>query len=372
MDDSYDPKKTAEHVTKMLSGDSRPVFALVGVIGTAPSLAARELAIGKRVLFFSPASGFDGLEPDPPDRYVFNLRPRYSEEAAQLTSYLLERATPPVPPQNIAVFAQGKDDNGTMDVFGASAFPGVVHTLAEVGIPEARIATATYAASNTREVARGTTKLLNWMGHPDRHVSADGKIHVGVVLVALHDAAALFIRGARTVLNSARPGRPEPPFSPEQMSRLAKVVPHFAALSTVGEGFSPTLSSFGTYTDGDSVHHYYGEGTIVASPVPHYDSNATGVLNYREHMTAYEPEARKGSISLEGYLAGQLLTEGLRVHGPDITTESLIDTLETLKVDLGIGTHLGFGVSSHQAFSKLWGARLGTKLELEPMGLLLR
>ena len=100
-DDSYDPVKTTANVTQMTSGPDRPVFALSGVIGTGPSLAARTVALDKRVLFFGPATGFDGLEPDPPDRYVFNLRPRYSEEAAQLTQYLLERAKPTVPAGNI-------------------------------------------------------------------------------------------------------------------------------------------------------------------------------------------------------------------------------------------------------------------------------
>lgn len=373
-DDSYDPVKTTANVTQMTSGPDRQIFALSGVIGTAPSLAARTVALDERVLFFGPATGFDGLEPDPPDRYVFNLRPRYSEEAAQLTQYLLERAKPTVPAGNIALFAQGDDDEGALDGLGKGALAGVLRVLKPAGVTESAVPVGTYPVGNGKQVHTSLKSLLGWMASSAREPSADGKVQVGIVLAALHDSAAAFIRAAEDQLATVRAGGPPAAaygsFTAAEHARLAKVELRFVSLSVVGENLTLFLRSYGT-TMGSGGPRHYGVGTVVALPVPHYTSGASGVLRYREHLREFAPKEPPGFISLEAYLAGQLLVEGLRQHGRDITTESLIETLETLQVDLGIGTPVGFSQSSHQAFTKLWAAQLDKDLVAQPLGVLL-
>jgi branched-chain amino acid transport system substrate-binding protein len=369
-DDSYDPAKTTSVVTKMVDGPDRQVFALSGVIGTGPSLAARVVALDKRVLFFGPATGFDGLEPDPPDRYVFNLRPRYSEEAAQLTQYLLERAKPAVPPANIALFAQGDDDEGALDAFGKSALAGIQRVLKPAGVTESAIPVGTYPVGNGKQVHTSLKSLLGWMASAAREPSADGKIQVGIVLAALHDSAAAFIRAAEDQLATVRAGgqlaAAYGSFNAAEHARLAQVELRFVSLSVVGENLTLFLRSYGKRIGG-----HYGVGTVVALPVPHHASSASGVLRYREHLHEFAPKEPPGFISLEAYLAGQLLVEGLRQQGRDITTESLIETLETLQVDLGIGRPVGFSQSSHQAFTRLWAAQLDADLVAQPLGVLL-
>src|SRR6266850_6035064 len=61
----------------------------------------------------------------------------------------------------------------------------------------------------------------------------------------------------------------------------------------------------------------------------------------------------------EGYLAANLMIEGLKKAGRDFTTESLVDALEQLRgVDLGVGATMAFGMSEHQASHKVWGTVL--------------
>ena len=64
-------------------------------------------------------------------------------------------------------------------------------------------------------------------------------------------------------------------------------------------------------------------------------------------------------VSLEGYLAGSVLVEGLRRSGSQLDTERLVDTLENLRdLDLGLGTPVTFGRTEHQALHKVWGTEL--------------
>jgi len=96
-DDKYDATQTTTIVSNWTNGTNRKIFGVAGVIGTEPSLAAREVLIKNKVLFYAPATGYEGLEPNPPDRYVFNTRVRYNQEAEQLTAYAINTLKVPPP-----------------------------------------------------------------------------------------------------------------------------------------------------------------------------------------------------------------------------------------------------------------------------------
>jgi hypothetical protein len=74
---------------------------------------------------------------------------------------------------------------------------------------------------------------------------------------------------------------------------------------------------------------------------------------------------------VEGYLDAMVFVEGLRRAGDNLTTESLVEALETIRnLDLGLGTPLSYGPSEHQASHKVWGSVLDASgsfqiLELE-------
>jgi ABC-type branched-subunit amino acid transport system substrate-binding protein len=103
----------------------------------------------------------------------------------------------------------------------------------------------------------------------------------------------------------------------------------------------------------------YGEGLVVSQVVPHFLSGATGVIHYRELLHKYHPEVEPGFLSLEGFIAAECLVEGLKRAGQELTTEKLIDALESIRdLDLGIGPIISFGPSRHEASNKIWGTVL--------------
>jgi branched-chain amino acid transport system substrate-binding protein len=386
-DDGYNPIQTAKNVTEMVDGADRKVFGLAGVIGTGPSLAALEIITKKKVLFFGPASGFDLLEPDPPNRYVFNIRPRYSDEAVQLTQYMLATLNPAVPPQNIAVFGQGEDDKGKLDAFGFSAFAGVAGTLKVAGVPEKDLLAVSYPASATADVANAVKTLLEWAASSKRVTApTTGRIRVGVVMATLAEAAVPLIKELEEQLAAVRlgnaPAAKYGTFTQGELDALAKVDLQLASLSTVDVRLADALKSLGTYKSKDAadqdVDLGYGAGLIMALPMPPFDSSATGVVQYQQHMQTHQPNSPLGFISLEAYFTARMLIEGLKQAGRDLTTESLIDTLENgmdgngLEVDFGIGTVFKFGKSSHQASEKLWGMRITPEISFESIGVLVQ
>jgi ABC-type branched-subunit amino acid transport system substrate-binding protein len=99
----------------------------------------------------------------------------------------------------------------------------------------------------------------------------------------------------------------------------------------------------------------YAAGVMVTQVVPPADSQATAVLQVTEHLGNFYPHERPNSVSLEGYIAAGILAEGLRLAGRNLTTDSLVEALESIhNLDLGIGTPIHFGPSEHQGSHKVW------------------
>jgi ABC-type branched-subunit amino acid transport system substrate-binding protein len=111
------------------------------------------------------------------------------------------------------------------------------------------------------------------------------------------------------------------------------------------------------------------DGVIVTQVVPLPTSRSTAVLRYQEALARYAPGEKPDFVSLEGYVDGSLLVEGLRRAGRALTTDGLVKALEDLRgLDLGLSTPLSFGPSEHQASHKVWGTvldRTGTYQALD-------
>ena len=103
----------------------------------------------------------------------------------------------------------------------------------------------------------------------------------------------------------------------------------------------------------------YASGVIVTQVVPAVSGYSSAVLEYKNALAKYFPGEAPDYVSLEGYIAANVLIQAIKRTGPQIDTEKLIDTLEnTRNLDLGLGTSLGFGRSEHQASHKIWGTAL--------------
>jgi serine/threonine protein kinase len=306
LDDSYEPERCVATMKEMLS--QRPVFAFTGNVGTATAEAALPLVLERKRVFFGAFTGAGVLRRDPPDRYVFNYRASYAEETAAIVHYLLTIRG--VKPDEIAVFAQ-------QDGYGEAGFSGVAKALRKAGFDAKGIVRVGYAR-NSMDLDAAVNGLL-----------AHKAQIKAVVMVPTYRQAAAFVKRVRDQgLN-----------------------PIFTSVSFVdSDAFAEALRESGPK---------YADGVIVTQVVPFFGSGATGVLEYRERLARYFPAEQPGFVSLEGYIVARVLCAGLEKVGPDLTTERLVEALETIQgLDFGIGTKISFGPSEHQASHKVWAITL--------------
>ncbi len=306
LDDGYEPQRADANMRELF--EKRDVFAVIGNVGTPTAAVTVPYALEHRRLFFAPLTGAALLRRDPPDRYVFNYRASYADETAALVNYFIDIKE--CPPNQIAVFAQN-------DAFGDDGFEGVVHALHHYGIDPEDILRVNY----DRNTARVNAAVDELVAHQDQ-VKA-------VILIATYAPAARLIR----------------------MARDRGLKADFGAVSFIDSDM--LAEQF------QEIGPEYGEGVVVTQVVPHYLSNSTGVIRYRDALDEFAPEAHPGFVSLEGFIAAECLIEGLRIAGRNLTTERLVDALESIHdYDLGIGPIIRFGPSRRQASDKVWGTVL--------------
>jgi len=97
----------------------------------------------------------------------------------------------------------------------------------------------------------------------------------------------------------------------------------------------------------------------VTQVVPAVGGYSSAVLEYKNALAKYFPGESPDYVSLEGYVAANVLIQALKRTGPQLDTEKLIDILEnTRNLDLGLGAPLSFGRAEHQASHKIWGTAI--------------
>jgi ABC-type branched-subunit amino acid transport system substrate-binding protein len=316
-DDGYDPNRTVDAM-KLLY-EKEQVFGFIGSSGSANAAAGIPYALERRVLFFAPNTGANVSRHDPPDRYIFNYRPSYAEEAQTLVNYLVKMRR--LQPRQIAVLTQN-------DTYGEAGFAGVAKAYRALGVNDTAILRMNYPR-NTIDV----TEAINQLRAQKLPIRA-------VVMVATSRSAAKFIEKAHELF----PGM------------------IFANISAVG---ASVLASELTLL-GPS----YTNGVIVTQVVPGVSGYSSLVLEYKNAINKYFPGEAPNYTSLEGYISATILIQGLKKVGPMFDTEKLVDTLENLRnLDLGLGANLGFGRAEHQASHKIWGTALDEAGTFQPIEL---
>ena len=306
-DDGYEPMRAAESMKELY--DKQQVFGFIGNVGTPTAVVALPYALERKALFFGAFTGAGLLRRDPPDRYVFNYRASYAEETDAVVRYLVKIRG--VRPEQIAVFAQ-------QDAYGDSGFAGVAKAMRALrGGNEGAILRLDYKR-NTVDVDDAVARLR-----------AQRNRIKAVVMVGAYRACAKFIEKTRDVY-------------PEMI---------YTNVSFVGStALADELMLLGPR---------YANGVIVTQVVPAVDSYASAILKYRTALAKYFPGVLPDYVSLEGYVAGSLLLEGLKRAGRQLDTEKLVEALETVRdFDLGLGAPINFGPTEHQGSHKIWGTQL--------------
>ena len=316
-DDGYEPSRTGEAMKQLYEKDQ--VFGVIGNVGTPTAAVAVPYALERKMLFFGAFTGSNILRNDPPDRYVFNYRASYVQETDAVVRYLIKIRR--LKPSQIAVFAQ-------QDSYGDSGFTGVAKAFRALGANDGAIVRLNYAR-NTLDVEDAVNQL-----------KAQKTPIKAVVMVATYRAAAKFIEKTRDLY----PGM------------------IYTNVSFVGStALAEELKLLGAR---------YASGVIVTQVVPAVSGYSSAVLEYKNALAKYFPGEAPDYVSLEGYVAANVLIQALKKTGPQLDTEKLIDTLEnTRNLDLGLGTSLGFGRSEHQASHKIWGTALDESGRYQPIEL---
>ena len=316
-DDGYEPSRTLDAMKTLWDKDQ--VFGFVGNVGTPTAAVAIPFALERRALFFGAFTGSNILRNDPPDRYVFNYRASYAEETDAVVHYLIRIRK--LQPRQIAVFAQA-------DSYGDAGFAGVAKAFRTLGINDASILRLNYKR-NTVDVDDAVSTLK----------AQKGQIRA-VVMVATYRAAAKFIERTR----DSYPGMT------------------YSNVSFVGStALADELMLLGPR---------YANGVIVTQVVPAVGGYSSAVMEYKNALAKYFPGEAPDYVSLEGYIAANVLIQAIRQTGPELNTEKLIDNLEAMRnLDLGLGTALNFGRSEHQASHKIWGTAIDENGKYTPLEL---
>jgi branched-chain amino acid transport system substrate-binding protein len=249
------------------------VFALVSYVGTPTTVAAMPVFTEARVPLIGPFTGAEALRA-PVNRYIFNVRASYYDETEKIVEQLVSTGN-----RKIAVFYQD-------DAYGQAGLKGVQIAMDKRNL---KIAALGKVERNTIKV-EDAVKAINAV-EPD-----------GVVMISAYTSIAEFVR---------------------QMKKLGSTT-QFHNVSFVG---SIALS--------DALKDE-GHGVAISQVVPFpWSPSVPIVKEYQEVMTKAGNKDFNFS-SLEGYIVGKVMVEGLKRAGKDLTREKLVSALEGMNnVDLG-------------------------------------
>lgn len=295
MDDGYEPDRSVTQTRSVIASDE--YLALVGPVGTPTTKATQPIATEANMPMIAPFTGAGFLR-DPSLQNVVNVRATYDAETQAWVDYLVDE----LGHTDIAILFQ---DDG----FGRVGLSGVKKAL------EARGMSLVAEGSYTRNTVAVKSALLDIRKAKPQ----------AVVMVGAYKPLAEFIK----------------------LSRKMKMDPTFVTISFVGS------KALAAELGAD------GEGVIVSQVVPQpWDTNLAIVAEYQAALTAVDAAAEPGFVSLEGYVAGRLVVEGLRKAGTDLTRDSFMNAMNTLgTVDMG-GMTLTFGPGDNQGSDDVFLTRI--------------
>ncbi len=285
LDDSYEPEAAVTNTQQLIDSDG--VFALIGEVGTPTSRSATPVAAASQVPFIAPFTGAAFLR-DPAWRNIVNLRSSYNQETEEIVARLVTDKGV----ERIAVMFQD-------DSFGRAGYRGVLQALERRDMEP--VAIGLYPRNTT---AVRTAFLDLRRGDPE-----------AVVLVGAYTPVAALIAWARYLGED-----------------WTFVTISFVGSNALAEELGPV-----------------GDGVFVTQVVPFpTDDSLPVVSSYLSALSAHDPGAVPGFVSLEGYLAGRLAVIGLERCGRDLTRTCLLsEILQGDPVDID-GFELSFGTGDNQ------------------------
>jgi ABC-type branched-subunit amino acid transport system substrate-binding protein len=278
-DDSYQPAKTKAIAKEFV--EQIGVFAVVGGVGVAPGMTSRDYFMENKVPWCGPVTGvYEWISPV--QKYLFAIYPLYDDEAFNLTGYLYEK----LGFKKLAVFYQN-DDYGKQGVMGVERY---------LRTKNVKLVAKVSAEVTDRDLSTHALKLKN--SGPD-----------AVIIWTMPTHAALIL------------------------AETAKI------------GFKPQWATSNTLSDSALMMQitkglWVGMINSFWSELP--DSNHPLMVKYREWHKKLAPQERWGLFDYAGIIFAEPFFEGVRRAGRNLTPETWISAMETLKKWQGIGPPISY------------------------------
>jgi ABC-type branched-subunit amino acid transport system substrate-binding protein len=261
------------------------VFALVGSVGTPTTLAAVPAINEAGIPLVGMFTGAQALR-EPFNRNLFHVRASYFDETERIVQHLTTLGV-----KKIGVFYQN-------DSYGQAGLTGVRNALQRRQMEPVGLGTV---ERNSVDVSKALDSLLK--AQPE-----------AIVQISAYKSSAAFIKAAR-------------------------------AKGYGGQFFNVSFVGSKALADelGDA-----GAGVVVSQVVPFPFQPAMPVVrDYQAHMVAAGDKEFDFS-SMEGYLIARVVTEGLKRAGKNLTRESFVAGLESMReVDIG-GFKVSFTPQNHE------------------------
>jgi branched-chain amino acid transport system substrate-binding protein len=284
-DDSYQPAKTKAIAKEFV--EDIGVFTVIGGVGVATGMTARDYLMENQVFWFAPVTGvYEWIRPF--QKYLFAVYPLYDDEAYNLTDYLYEK----LGLKKIAMFYQN-DDYGKQGVMGVERY-----------LQDKKI---NLVAKISAEVT-------------DRDLSTH--------------ALKLKESGAQAVIMWTMP------------THAALILGETAKI-----GFKPQWATSNTLSDSAlmmQITKGLWAGMIHSNFVELPDSNLPLMVKYREWHKKLAPQERFGVFYLAGLVFAEPFIEGVKRAGKNLNNDTLMKALEGIKDFKGIGGPINYSPTERQ------------------------
>jgi len=278
-DDSYQPAKTKAIAKELV--EQIGVFAVAAGVGVATGMTARDYLMENKVIWVGPATGvYEWIHPI--QKYLFAVYPLYDDEAFNLTGYLYEK----LGFKKIAMFYQNDD-------YGKQGMMGVERYLLRKKI---NLVAKVSAEVTDRDLSTHALKLKNSGAE-------------AVIMWTNPTGAALILTEAAKI----------------------GFKPQWATSNTLSDSALMMLITKGLW--GGMINSFFGE-------LP--DSNHPLMVKYREWHKKLAPQERWGVFYYAGILFAEPFVEGLRRTGRNLTPDTFVKAMETIKDFQGIGPPLTY------------------------------
>ncbi len=278
IDDSYNPAKTKSSVKRMQ--EKEHIFAWVGGVGTTTSWTVKKYLTNRNIPWVGPVSGSD-IWVNPPSRNIFALYPHYTLEARELSSYAVDK----LKKERIAIVYLNDD-------YGKSGFKGAVEGLAKYN---QKLVKAIPVQRNTSDMRTIAIQL--------RQAKADAVLLWGI------------------------------PFQSLRIIMLSKEI-NYEPQWMAGSSFADT-----------AILYRLSKGLIEGIIVSNYATfkNKALIEKYKEAHARLEDKDVEWSIYYHaGIMFAEVLVEGMKRCGQNLTRENLIKAMESIRNFEGMGYQVNF------------------------------